>query len=249
MLPSRRTVLVGLAAVVLAGTLAAAAPGLPALVVAAFSEATPGQPPPASYERISLDDDGPPTRYTVVRDSSGTPVVKAFAHNAATSLGKRLRIDLDEYPVLEWRWKVEDVLEAGDVTKKSGDDYPARVYVTFDYDPANLGFFEKVKYRTLKTLGYDDIPLRAISYIWASRAPVGEIVANPYTDWVMMVPVESGCTHCGTWRTERRNVRADYRAAFGEDPPPVNGVAIMTDTDHTGEKATAYYGDIRFLQE
>jgi hypothetical protein len=237
-------------AALLLATLFAGRPGLlEAIVVAAFSEATPDEPLPDAFETLSIDDDGPPTRYTVVRDESGTPVVKAVAENAATGVVKRRQIDLEEYPVLEWRWKAENVLEKGDVSEKSGDDYPARIYVTFDYDPSDLGFFDKVKYRTLKTLGYDNIPLRALNYIWASKAPVGKIVENPYTDWVMMVPVESGCAHCGTWRTERRNVLADYRAAFGEDPPPVNGIAIMTDTDNTGERAVAYYGDIRFLRE
>jgi hypothetical protein len=244
----------GLTAVLLAGL---AAPVLPEkalpekIVVAAFSEALPGQPLPEGFETLSLDDDGPPTEYTVVRADrlGGTPVVKAVARNAATGLVKRRRIDLSEYPVLEWSWKVEHVLEQGDATKKSGDDYPARIYVTFDYDPSKLGFFDKIKYRSLRTMGYDDVPLRALNYVWASQTPVGKIVPNPYTDWVMTVPVESGCAHCGEWRTARRNVRADYRAAFGEEPPPVSGVAILTDTDNTGETATAYYGDIQFVED
>ena len=231
-----------------AGALAAAVPA-PALVAVAFSEAMPGQPLPGVYETLTLDDGSPPTQYTVVRDSSGTPVVKAVSENAASGVAKRQPpIDLATYPVMEWRWKVENVLEGGDATKKSGADFPARIYVTFDYDPANLGFFDTIKYRALQALGYDDIPLRALSYLWASRTPVGKIVPNPYLDWVMMLPVQSGCARCGTWRTERRNVLADYRAAFGEAPPPVNGIAIMTDTDNTGERATAYYGDIRFLR-
>ena len=61
-----------------------------------------------------------------------------------------------------------------------------------------------------------------------------------------MIPVESGCAYCGTWRTERRNIYEDYREAFGEEPPPISGVAIMTDPDNTGERTTAYYGDIVF---
>ena len=249
------TAAAGLAAVLLAGLSAAPFPEglLPdQIVVAAFSEATPGASIPAGFDTLSLDDDGPPTRYTVVRSGDrrgGTPVVKAVAKNAATGLVKRRRVDLSEYPVLTWRWKVDHVLDGGDATKKSGADYPARIYVTFDYDPSKLGFFERMKYRSLRAMGYDDVPLRALNYVWASQTPVGRIVPNPYTDWIMTVPVESGCAHCGTWRTARRNVGADYRAAFGEEPPPVSGVAILTDTDHTGERAVAYYGDIRFISE
>ena len=65
----------------------------------------------------------------------------------------------------------------------------------------------------------------------------------------MMVAVKSGPGAAGQWHTERRNVLADYRAAFGEDPPPVNGVAIMTDTDNTDGAATAYYGNIVFRSD
>lgn len=103
----------------LVGALAAAAPALPKVVVAAFSEATPGAAIPEGFETLSIDDDGPPTAYSIVRDSSGTPVVKAVASNAATGLVKRQTIDLEEYPVLEWRWNAERVLDGGNVNKKA----------------------------------------------------------------------------------------------------------------------------------
>jgi hypothetical protein len=61
-----------------------------------------------------------------------------------------------------------------------------------------------------------------------------------------MVVVESGDTHAGRWVEERRNVREDYRLLFGAEPPEISGVAIMTDSDNTGESATAWYGDIVF---
>jgi len=61
-----------------------------------------------------------------------------------------------------------------------------------------------------------------------------------------MMPVQSGPERCGEWVAHRRNIVADYRQAFGEDPPAITGIAIMTDTDNTGEHATAYYGDIAF---
>jgi hypothetical protein len=70
------------------------------------------------------------------------------------------------------------------------------------------------------------------------------MVPNPYTDRVMMFVVESGTTKLNQWVNEERNVYEDYKKAFGEEPPMISGVAIMTDTDNTGESATAYYGDI-----
>jgi hypothetical protein len=64
-----------------------------------------------------------------------------------------------------------------------------------------------------------------------------------------MIVVESGLDRVGQWIEEQRNVYEDYKQAFGEEPPLVNGVAIMTDTDNTGEEATAFYGDIGFKRE
>jgi len=65
---------------------------------------------------------------------------------------------------------------------------------------------------------------------------------------VRMIVAESGAANLGKWVTIRRNVAADFRTAFGEDPPAISGVVLATDTDNTGESATAYYGDIRFTQ-
>ena len=73
---------------------------------------------------------------------------------------------------------------------------------------------------------------------------MGTAVPNPYTEQVHMIVVESGPTKVNAWMTEARNVYEDYKRAFGEEPPMISGIAIMTDTDNTGESAEAYYGDI-----
>jgi hypothetical protein len=85
---------------------------------------------------------------------------------------------------------------------------------------------------------------KAINYIWANRLPQGESLPNAFTSNAVMVAVESGDGKAGTWVTEERNVYEDYRALFGEDPPAIDAIALMTDTDNTGGEAEAYYGDI-----
>jgi hypothetical protein len=89
-------------------------------------------------------------------------------------------------------------------------------------------------------------PLAALNYIWESQAAQGTVVPNPFTDRAMMIVVESGSEKLNQWVTEERNLYEDYKRAFGEEPPAISGVAIMTDTDNTGESAVAYYGDIVF---
>jgi len=211
--------------------------------IGTFSEQNPDQARPDEWTSISFSDIETKTTYDLVRADSGT-VVRARSDGGASGLATERRLDLTDYPILEWRWKVDGVVEEGNARTKDGDDYAARLYVTFDYD--DLGVADQVRLRALRLLGYDEIPTRALNYIWANRVERHTILENAYTDWVMMVAVRSGTEHAGTWVTERRNVLADYRAAFGGDPPPVNGVALMTDTDNTDGKATAYYGNIRF---
>jgi hypothetical protein len=89
-------------------------------------------------------------------------------------------------------------------------------------------------------------PIGAINYIWESKVPRGTMIPNPYTDRVIMIVVESGESKLNQWVSEERNIHEDYKKAFGQEPPMISGVAIMTDTDNTGEIATAYYGDILF---
>ena len=213
--------------------------------VGMFSRESPGERLPTSWKPLTFKKIERHTTYALVRDGD-TVVVKAVADASASGLVREIRIDPNEYPVVRWRWKVANILKKADVHKKEGDDYPARIYITFEYDPSKLGFFEKAKYNAVRLLYGEYPPLAAINYIWESHAPVGTIVPNPYTSQAMMIVVESGDKKIDQWLCEERNILEDYKKAFGESPPMISGVAIMTDTDNTGELATAYYGDIFF---
>lgn len=200
---------------------------------------------PAGWKSLTFKKIEKHTTYSLVKDN-GTVVVKAVAEASASGLTREIKIDPKEYPIIQWRWKVNHILKKGDVHRKEGDDYPARIYITFEYDPSKLSFFEKAKYETIKLFYGQYPPLGAINYIWESKAPIGTVVPNPYTDRVKMIVVESGEAKLNQWVNEERNLYEDYKKAFGQEPPMISGVAIMTDTDNTGESATAYYGDILF---
>ncbi len=213
--------------------------------VGKFSAATVGQKLPDGWKPLTFKKIEKHTTYTLVKDND-TVVVKAVAEASASGLTWEIKINPKEYPIIQWRWKVMNILKKGDVHRKEGDDYPARIYVTFEYDPSKLSFFEKTKYEAYRLLYGEYPPLASINYIWESRAPMGTMVPNPYTDRVMMFVIESGSAKLDQWVSEERNVYEDYKRAFKEEPPIISGVAIMTDTDNTGESATAYYGDIIF---
>jgi hypothetical protein len=185
------------------------------------------------------------TAYTLIKDGDAV-VVKAVADSSASGLVREIKINPKEYPIVQWRWKVNNILKKGDVRHKEGDDYPARIYITFEYDASKLGFFEKAKYEAIRLLYGQYPPLGAINYIWESKVPKDTMVPNPFTDRVMMIVVESGEPRLNQWVSEERNLYEDYKKAFGKEPSLISGVVIMTDTDNTGESATAYYGDILF---
>ena len=198
---------------------------------------------PLTFKKISRH-----TAYTLFKDE-GRFVVKAVSEASASGLTREMNIDPREYPIVQWQWKVANLLKKGDVSKKEGDDYPARIYITFEYDSSKVSFFKKAQYEAVRLLYGRYPPLGAINYIWESRAPIGTMVPNTYTDQVVMVVLESGPDKLNTWVTERRNVYEDYKKIFTQEPPMISGVAILTDTDNTGEAATAYYGDISFHKQ
>lgn len=215
------------------------------LDVAPFSGMSPGRSFPAQLRPLDFPKIPRHTQYTLVVDQ-GAVVVKAVADASASGLVREVKVDPKAFPLVQWRWKVDNILEKSDVGRKEGDDYPARVYVAFQYDPGKLGFVERAKYEALHLVYGQYPPLRVINYIWDSKTPKGTVVPNSYTEHNMMIVVESGSAKVGQWVEERRNVYEDYKRAFGEEPGMVTGVALMTDTDNTGESATAYYGDILF---
>lgn len=164
------------------------------------------------------------TSYTVVAEGSGN-VLHARSHGAASGLFFKKEYRLQDYPFLSWRWKVRGSIPGGDERKKSGDDFSARVYVVFPH-----WFFPKTK---------------TISYVWGNRLAREESAPSAYTANAQLLAVESGTALAGQWLAERRNVLEDYRRLFGEEPPVVGAIAIMTDTDNTGASAEAWYDDLK----
>ena len=212
------------------------------IAVGQFSDMTPGAPV-SGWEPMTFDKIESHTRYALVEDD-GRTVLRADSNASASGLVRNMQIDPDDYPVLTWDWKVINIIASGDVTKKSGDDYAARIYITFAEDPEQLSFFQRTQMGAIKMLYGQTPPSAALAYVWGNRAEVGSVHPNSYTKRLQMIVVESGPAHLNHWRSVRRDIVKDFQRAFGTDPPPISGIAVMTDTDNTGESATAWYGDI-----
>ena len=166
--------------------------------------------------------------YRVVMDGPNH-VMFTESRATASSLYFEKKIDLKEYPLLNWCWKIEATVPGGDVSSMASDDYPARIYIVFPH-----WYYPKT---------------RSINYIWANQLAKGEVVSSPFTANSQMVAVESGNSAAGQWICEQRNVYEDYRQIFGEEPRLIGAIAIMTDSDNTGTSARAWYDDLRFSRE
>lgn len=166
------------------------------------------------------------TRYTIV-EKSGRRVLEAQSQGQASARYLEREIDLNETPYLHWCWKVSNTYPGLDETTKTGDDYPARVYVAH------------------KTwlLPWQ---VESVNYVWASTQPQGATWPNAFTQRANLMGLQSGEDRVGDWVAEVRDVRADFAALFGSNPSYIDGVALMSDGDNAGVNATAWFTHLGF---
>jgi len=239
--------------VVLAGALlagCASIPDHPSTVVVLpyvknFSANPPGDEMPAGWQSWTLSRYKKPTQYKLVT-ADGKTVVKASASSSASGLLHPLDLDPAEYPLLQWRWKVDELIAKADNTRKNTEDAPVRLVISFAGDMDKLDFGDRMFFDQMKAITGQELPYATLMYIWENRAPKGTVIPNLHTSRIKMLVAESGRSKIGTWWEESRNVFEDFKRAFGEPPGRIISIGIMTDTDNTGENAHAYYGDIVF---
>ena len=177
--------------------------------------------------------------YTIITEK-GHSFLKAESHSSASAIIYRKTWNVYEYPRLHWKWKVDNVYKKGNIRDKSGDDYPIRVYVMFPYDPKQADIKERLEYGIAKALYGKYPPHSTLNYVWTGQNIAERIITSPYTDRAKIIILENGRSSIGTWVEEAVNILDDYRAAFGKDPPQTAGIAIMNDSDDTGEMAVSY---------
>jgi hypothetical protein len=214
-------------------------------LVGQFSTARPGTALPPGWEPIKINDQKKPTAYDLV-DDGGTVVLHAVADAAASLVGVHTAFDLKAAPVLAWRWRISRLITTADNAVASKEDSPVRIVLEFEGDKSKLSFSDRSAMAAGKVLSGRELPYATLMYIWSNQEPVSKVIANPRSQRVEMVVASSGASGVGAWQTLSRNVIDDYRRAFKEEPGKLTGVAVLTDTDNTGEKVEAWYGDLRF---
>lgn len=164
------------------------------------------------------------THYQPIQDQSNW-VLQAKTDRSASGLYFEKQIDIQPGTRLEWRWKISNILSNIDETSKQGDDYPVRVYVVVSDGPF---FWQK----------------RTLVYVWSSNQPSGSRWPNAYTDNAVMWALNSGTEQLSQWVSHSRDLYQDLETAFGKSYQQIEAIAIMSDTDNSGQATTAWYDHI-----
>lgn len=214
-----------------------------------------GQPPATVHEDFDTLDRWENFYFPKIKEHTayflsqedGVNFLVANSSGSASALMLRRELDVYETPVLRWRWRISNIYKKGDISTKSGDDSPMRVYVMFEYEPEHAPAGMRVKYALAKMFYGQYPPHGSLNYLWASRARKGSVLESAYTSRSRMLVLRSGPAETGHWMTEEVNILEDYRRAFGEDPPRRARLAVMNDSDNTGEAAVAHMDYLEIL--
>ncbi len=160
-------------------------------------------------------------------EDSGVRVLQGSADATASLLYKQKEVSLDSTPNLTWFWKVDKVYAGNNEQSRDGDDFPARVYVAYQY-------------------GMLPFQTYVINYVWASHTPIDNVWVSPYSNKSKHIALRSGDELAGQWQFESRDVAADFQKLFGIEVNTIEGIAIMVDADNTGQSAVAQFGAIEF---
>jgi hypothetical protein len=214
-----------------------------ALAIPRFSSVTPGSALPGGWRVVTLPRIAPAQVAIDLADGAG--VLRVHAEASAGTAAHAFAPPRDPHARLAWRWKVDRVLDRADLATRAGDDFAARVYVFFDVPAEELPWRDRVKLALARLLHGADVPSAGICYVWDNAHPAGTIAPNPYAPQVRTFVLRNRGDALA-WHDESRDLQADFRAAFperGRQVPRVTGLAAGNDTDQTGERATAWFGD------
>lgn len=191
-----------------------------------------------------------PSEYGLV-ELDGEVVLRGRTRSGASLVYRRVDVDWRTHPYVAWRWRVDQVFDKQDERAKAGDDYPARIYIGFKYDPGRVNWLQRRLFERARRRSDDGSypPLYTVNYVWATKEPPGATYPNPYQSRAKMVVVRSGGAGLKEWHGEARNYVEDFRETVGGEPPEVEFVAVMIDGDDTESSGVCYFADIRFLAE
>jgi hypothetical protein len=202
--------------------------------------------PPSPWHVVGLPQQRKPfTRFSLT-NLDGRRVLRVEADNSYGNLVH----PLDSTPrslQLAWQWRVDELVVAADLRAKAGDDTALKVCVFFDLALEKIPFGERQLLRMARARAAEPLPGAIVCYVWDNNLPVDTAVDNAFTRRLRYLVLQSGAAHKGQWRSERRDVAADFMRLFGAESaqmPPVIGVAIGADADNTHGRSLGFVADL-----
>jgi hypothetical protein len=187
------------------------------------------------------------TLYTSQKED-GRPAVYAKADRSASLLRKKVSIEPQDLSALRFSWKARALLEGADMAVRETEDAKVRVILSFEGDRSKFSLKNQMLSELALSLTGEEMPYATLMYVWSNKQPVGSTITNPRTDRIRKLVVESGKERLGQWLAYERDIAADFKAAFGEAPGKLTGIAIMTDADNLQTQTSAWYGAIELGQ-
>lgn len=169
----------------------------------------------------------------------------AEAASSASMLRQALHIHPDQLGALQFDWRVDQLIPGADMRQRDAEDSPVRLIMVFEGDRQRFSAKNNMLSELTLSLTGEPLPYATLMYVWCNDCPAESVIVNPRTDRIRKLAVESGAERVGQWLNYRRDIRADFKKAFGEEPGALLGLAIMTDTDNTRSTTRAWYGTIR----
>ena len=184
------------------------------------------------------------TRYEATQ-KDGRAAWAAVSHRSASLWRKRMHVPAAELSEVSFSWWVQDLPTQGSVAEAERADASARVVFAFHGDLSRLPTRHRVMAELAEMISGEKPPYATLMYVWDTGLPVGSVVPSPRSDRIRKIVVDSGPGQLRLWRDHRRNLVQDFRLAFGEEPGPLTGIALMTDSDNTRSQATSWYGEVQ----
>ncbi len=164
---------------------------------------------------------------------------------AASVWRKGVNLEPNQLGTLRFSWRKADLIPDADMALRDKDD-ALRVVLAFDGDRSQLSARDHMMSELARTLMGEEMPYATLMYVWSNQREVGSVVPNPRTDRIRKLVLESGKGGLGRWLDYERDIRADYRRVFGEEPGRLLAVGLMTDTDNTRSAVQTWYGPLSF---
>ena len=215
---------------------------VPLLASGCFTPPQPAPIDPLQWHPLHL----PGKRSTVYSrvDCEGRRAWRAMSEASASLWRRRLDRTVTRTTSIEFSWWVPTTIPSADLSVADTADSPVRVVLAFDGDLSRLSMRNRLQFQMAEMLTGETPPYATLMYVWDNRAELETVLPGARSDRVRKIVVERGPANLRRWLTYRRALADDFERAFGEPPGRLIGIALLTDTDNTGTKAEACYGDV-----